>query len=421
MLTGHTDALWRICVTYFSQKGGTDIFSLRKKKEAVPITQTETAVASRTDTDSLFRLSSNPAHLEASLYEALRVQLPIIDACIGKIVRLVGDFSLKSQSKRVQRELDCFCRSIRVNSSGNSLGVFIDTYLDSLLTYGKAVGEIILDEESGEILGLANCDSTLIRIKKGKNPLEARYYLLDYSDEIELSHPERIVCSMLSESPKNPEGVSVLRGLPCFSQTLMKIYRCIGQNFDRVGNVRYAVTYKPTSDSGDRAFAKERAMQIAKEWSDGMNSSRNGCIKDFVAVGDVDIKVIGADNQIIDTDIPAKLLLQQLISKLSIPPFLLGLNWSSTERMSTQQVDILTSELEYYRRILTPVIMKIAKTFLTLRGYDDDVEVVWSSINLQDETELSKARLYNAQAEEIELRNKKTREEGGYADDGIYA
>ena len=89
--------------------------------------------------------------------------------------------------------------------------------------------------------------------------------------------------------------------------------------------------------------------------------------------------------------------------------------------MSTQQVDILTSELEYYRRILTPVIMKIAKTFLTLRGYDDDVEVVWSSINLQDETELSKARLYNAQAEEIELRNKKTREEGGYADDGIYA
>ncbi|MBQ4096405.1 MAG: hypothetical protein IJC65_08305 [Oscillospiraceae bacterium] len=152
-----------------------------------------------------------------------------------------------------------------------------------------------------------------------------------------------------------------------------------------------------------------------------MNSSRNGCIKDFVAVGDVDIKVIGADNQIIDTDIPARLLLQQLISKLSIPPFLLGLNWSSTERMSTQQVDILTSELEYYRRILTPVIMKIAKTFLTLRGYDDDVEVVWSSINLQDETELSKARLYNAQAEEIELRNKKTREEGGYADDGIYA
>ncbi len=347
--------------------------------------------------------------------------MPVIDACIGKIVRLVGNFRLVAKDERLQERLDYFCDNVKVNTSGYSIGTFITTYLDNLLTYGKAVGEIIIDSQSGELSGLANADSTLLRVKKGKSPLEARYFLLDSSNEIEITHPERILCSMLSESPKNPEGVSLLRGLPCFSGLLSKIYRCIGQNFDRVGNVRYAVTYKPSSDIGDRAFAKERAQQIAKEWADGMNSARSGCVKDFVAVGDVDIKVIGADNQIIDTDIPARLLLQQLISKLSIPPFLLGLNWSSTERMSTQQVDILTSELEYYRRILTPVIMKIAKTFLTLRDYDDDVEVVWSSINLQDETELSKARLYNAQAEEIELRNKKTREEEGYADDGIYA
>ena len=198
---------------------------------------------------------------------------------------------------------------------------------------------------------------------------------------------------------------------------LLKIFNTIGVNFERVGNVRFAVTYNPKD--GQSGSTKHRVQEIATQWSKAMRDKTQVC--DFVSVGDVSVKVIGADNQIIDTDIPAKLLLQQLISKLSIPPFLLGLNWSSTERMSTQQVDILTSELEYYRRILTPVIMKIAKTFLTLRGYDDDVEVVWSSINLQDETELSKARLYNAQAEEIELRNKKTREEEGYADDGIYA
>lgn len=342
--------------------------------------------------------------------------MPVIDACIGKIVRLVGNFRLVAKDERLQERLDYFCDNVKVNTSGYSIGTFITTYLDNLLTYGKAVGEIIIDSQSGELSGLANADSTLLRVKKGKSPLEARYFLLDSSNEIELTHPERILCSMLSESPKNPEGVSLLRGLPCFSGLLSKIYRCIGQNFDRVGNVRYAVTYKPSSDIGDRAFAKERAQQIAKEWADGMNSARSGCVKDFVAVGDVDIKVIGADNQIIDTEIPVRQLMQQLISKLSIPPFLLGLNWSSTERMSTQQVDILTSELEYYRRILTPVIRKIGKTFLALEGSDSDLEVVWSNINLQDETELAKARLYKAQAEEIELRNRKTREEAGYED-----
>ncbi len=332
----------------------------------------------------------------------------------------MGDFRLKADDGKLQNELDYFCDNVKVNSSGASLGVFIDTYLDSLITYGKAVGEVIIDSETGEISGLANGDSTILRIKRGKTPLDARYFILDNSNELEITHPERILCSILNESPKNPEGVSLLRGLPCFSDVLMRIYRCIGQNFDRVGNVRYAVTYKPSSDSCDRTFAKERAQQIAKEWSDGMTSQKSGLVKDFIAVGDVDIKVIGADNQLIDTEIPVRQLLQQLISKLSVPPFLLGLNWSSTERMSTQQVDILTSELEYYRRILTPVIRKIGRTFLSLKGSDSDVSVEWANINLQDETELSKARLYNAQAEEIELRNRRTREEAGY-DDGIYA
>ena len=109
--------------------------------------------------------------------------------------------------------------------------------------------------------------------------------------------------------------------------------------------MRYAVTYKPSIESGDKAFAQERAMQIAKEWSDGMNATNSGEIRDFVAVGDIDIKVIGAENQVIDTNVPVRQLLEQIVAKLSIPPFLLGLNWSTTERMSKQQADILTSEL----------------------------------------------------------------------------
>ena len=100
-----------------------------------------------------------------------------------------------------------------------------------------------------------------------------------------------------------------------------------------------------------------------------------------------------------------------MISKLSIPPFLLGLNWSSTERMSSQQADILTSELEYYRRLMTPILRRIGLTFLRLNGIDSDISVEWANINLQDEEALAKARLYNAQAKQLELINQKT--EGG--------
>jgi hypothetical protein len=152
------------------------------------------------------------------------------------------------------------------------------------------------------------------------------------------------------------------------------------------------------------AYSRDRAMQIAKEWADGMNSAKYGQVKDFVAVGDIDIKVIGAENQLFDTEVPVRQLLEQIVAKLSIPPFLLGLNWSSTERMSSQQADILTSELEYYRRILTPVIRDIGNAYLCSRGFDAVCSVEWDNINLQDESALAEARLKNAQAREIELR-----------------
>ena len=136
-----------------------------------------------------------------------------------------------------------------------------------------------------------------------------------------------------------------------------------------------------------------------------MKASARGEVRDFISSGNVEIKVIGADSPLLDTEIPVRQLLEQIIAKLGIPPFLLGLSWSSTERMSQQQSDILTSELEYYRRILTPVIKKICTCFLRMNGSLGNVFVEWENINLQDEVELANARLVNAQAEKLENEN----------------
>lgn len=378
---------------------------LGRKKSAQKIT----ANAERSGS-SLFRIAPSGEFLEFELYDALRTEIPILDACIGKIVRLTGDFTLKAENEKVQPLLDRFAMEVPVGISGVSINTFADMYLDSLLTYGKAIAEIITDKNQRTINGLWVGDSTLFRVSSGKDKTDLKITQIFGNEECQIVNKDRLLYTALNPSPKHPEGVSVLRGLPSLSRILMRIYECIGQNFDRVGNVRYAVTYNP-SDDGDKAFAKERAMEIAKEWSNGMNAARYGNVKDFVAAGDVQIKVIGAENQLIDTEIPVRQLLEQMISKLSIPPFLLGLNWSSTERMSSQQADILTSELEYYRRLLTPALRRIGLTFLRLNGIDCDVSVEWANINLQDEEALAKARLYNAQAQQLELLNKNT--EGG--------
>ncbi|MEG2234617.1 MAG: serine/threonine protein phosphatase, partial [Oscillospiraceae bacterium] len=214
-----------------------------------------------------------------------------------------------------------------------------------------------------------------------------------------VSHSERLLISGINVNSKNPLGRSLLDGLPFISSILLKIYGSIGTNWERIGNLRYAVTYHP-GDSSEAAFATDRADEIAREWSAAMSESDS--VRDFVAVGDIDIKVIGADNQVLDSQIPVKQMLEQIVAKLGLPPFVLGLSWSTTERMSQQQSDILTSELEYYRSVLEPTILKICNTFLQHDGYRGNVTLNWNDISLQDEVELANARLIRARAQQIE-------------------
>ena len=123
--------------------------------------------------------------------------------------------------------------------------------------------------------------------------------------------------------------------------------------------------------------------------------------RDFVSVGDVSVRVIGADCPIPDSETPVRQMLEQILAKTGLPPFLLGLSWSSTERMSAQQADLLTSELEAYRALLMPVLRKILRTFLRLSGFTDEPQIEWNDVTLQDEVELARARLYDAQAKQL--------------------
>ena len=118
----------------------------------------------------------------------------------------------------------------------------------------------------------------------------------------------------------------------------------------------------------DPAVAQERGKAVAAQWAKAMEDSKSGTVRDFVAVGDVEIKVIGGEAPILDSEVPVRQILEQLVAKTGLPPFLLGLNWSTTERMSVQQADILTSELWAIRRTVEPAIERICRTYLAPGG-----------------------------------------------------
>jgi hypothetical protein len=273
---------------------------------------------------------------------------------------------------------------------------FLSGFVDSLLVYGRSVGEMVIDR--GHLKAVCWGDVTQLQVMEGDNPLDVVLYGPDGHGTMRaLPYPHLLLFTTLNPEPEHPYGVSLFRGMPFLAEILLKIYATIGSNWERAGNVRYSVISKG-GDNMDAAQIQEQGNQMAREWAKAMEDGKNGTVRDFVAVGDVQIKVIGGEAPILDSEVPVRQILEQLVAKTGLPPFLLGISWSTTERMSTQQVDILTTELWALRRTVEPAVRKICKTYLALEGLDDRVEILWNDISLQDITEEAKAAMYQAQA-----------------------
>ena len=297
-----------------------------------------------------------------------------------------------------------FLRTVPAGRGQFGINAFLDCYLDSLLVCGQAVGEIVPAVGNRDIAALLCGRMEDIEIKEGENPLQFTICGTDEHGRMaELPYQDLLLFTPLNPESGNPYGVSLLRSLPFLSDILMKIYHTIGINWERCGNVRFAVT----CNGGEGVSAAERSQVLAEEWSKAMRETRGGNVRDFVAVGDVAIKVIGGDAPILDSEVPVRQILEQIVAKTGIPPFMLGLSWSSTERMSTQQADLLTTEITAIRRTLAPVVERICRLWLRMHGFSCGFEVVWDDINLQDQVEEAKAELYREQARKLKIENDK--------------
>ena len=373
-------------------------FQKRKEPAAAAVQLRETGYHPFGELGSCAALRSG----EIRLYRAVREAVPVVDAAIYKLIRMTGGVTAVCTDPSAERELAEFLRTVPAGRGQFGVNAFLDGYTDSLLTCGRAIGEILPAAGNREIAALLCGRVEDIEIREGDNPLD---FTICGPDERGKMGP--LPCQdLLLFTPFNPEGdspygVSLLRSLPFLTDILMKIYHTIGVNWERCGNVRYAVTCR----SCEGGQAAERSRQLAGEWSRAMQETRGGSVRDFVAVGDVDIKVIGSDGPILDSEVPVRQILEQVVAKTAIPPFMLGLSWSSTERMSSQQADLLTTEITAIRRTLTPAVERICRLWLRMHGYGCGFQVVWDDINLQDQVEEARAELYRQQARKLRLEN----------------
>jgi len=348
---------------------------------------------------------------ETQLYRAVREAVPVVDAAIYKLIRLTGGLSVRCTEPAAQGQLENFLRTVPSGRGQSGVNSFLDCYLDSLLTCGRAVGEIVPAAGDREIAALLCGRVEDIEIREGDNPLNFTICGPDRNGKMTpLPYQNLLLFTPFNPEVDSPYGVSLLRSMPFLTDILTKIYHTIGVNWERCGNVRFAVTCSP----GEDGQAIRRSEQLAQEWSAAMADSAAGSVRDFVAVGDVNVRVIGADNQVLDSEVPVRQILEQIVGKTGIPPFMLGLNWNSTERMSSQQADMLTTEITAIRRTLTPAVERICGLWLRMHGYSCGYRIVWDEINLQDEVEEARAALYAQQARKLQIENDAAEKKGAY-------
>lgn len=104
------------------------------------------------------------------LYRSLREAVPIIDAALMKIVRLLGTFEVKTGDDEADRQLRAFLQSVPVGGTRNGIDAFAATFFEQLLTFGTAVGEMTVCEDG--ITGLYNSDLADVSLSRGENPLD---------------------------------------------------------------------------------------------------------------------------------------------------------------------------------------------------------------------------------------------------------
>lgn len=108
---------------------------------------------------------------DVRLYRAIREAVPVIDAAVMKIVRLTGGFRAVCSDEAAERELGRFLRTVEVGRSQRGIGAFLDCYLESMLTCGSAVGEIVT-RGNRDIAALVCGNVCDVQVREGKSPLD---------------------------------------------------------------------------------------------------------------------------------------------------------------------------------------------------------------------------------------------------------
>ncbi|MEN6538936.1 MAG: minor capsid protein [Mizugakiibacter sp.] len=377
-----------------------------------------------------------PRLVNPYFYEALREAIGPIDGAINRLVTLDGIIRVRggndALTQLIQNEL---LASIPVNDEEAGLQAFYASQSNELYEQGFAVGELVMDAKGRELIGLRVADSKGIVFHRNDRGVLETWYRpptpkaagrMDGSDQIEtvlrntvglattalidgnyaqLADGSTIYVAYQPEAD-GPYGTAIMRSIEFVAQILLTIQNAQAQVWGRYGDPPLSLTYKTKNRALNADQLAKRRDLLASQLASVLDAKRKGNSADFVqAIGaddDIIINVIGAQGFELQIEMPARHMMEQILAKFGLPAWMLGMQWSTAERMADQQSEMVLQEARTRFERRKAGLNRLVATWLRGRGKTwkaGDWELYQELPSLADELKRAQADFLRAQTQ----------------------
>lgn len=376
-----------------------------------------------------------PREINPYLYEGLRETIPIIDGAIDRLCTLDGILRVETESTKLDNLIAEFMEGVRVNDLDHGMQTFYKIAANEKYEQGFVIGgyDVGARREGVTRLRVADSKGVFFRridgvlrvwyappapkrsngdgVDKMQRALRNNYASYSFSAqtmqhlglrELDLS---TVFYQAIDVESDNPYGVSKLRSLEFSGKTLLTIANAIQQTWERFGDPIFDLTYKTSARISPEEL-ETRRVKLSKNLAAALEAKRGGNAVDFVnAVGrddDLILKVVGHDNQTLEIETPARHLLEQIVAKWGVPPWMFGIVWGTSERLSDRQSDMAIQDTKTRFANARGGLEKIIATDLRAKGITwkrGDWQLIQELPNLKSEMETAQAEFLRAQTQ----------------------
>jgi hypothetical protein len=356
-----------------------------------------------------------PLEAELQLYADLRRSFPMLDAAITRLVRLCGHPRIEAPAS-LREELEAWMRGVPAGPAQRGLGSWLETHLDHMLLYGKGVGLLVPAPSRREVQAVTTMDPRELRLEAVPDSLDVRVLRRPSWAGGMVELPPALTLLSLHAPQGSAHGTSLLRSLPWVGEVLSIIQNAVGQTWQRVGVPSFHVSWLPDTGTDDpQGTLADAALEpLEQSFTSMMTARKQGEVRDFFTSGKVSISLIGPGSEVLGVQEPFRVFVEQMVAVTGLPPWLLGLHWSATERLSAQQADLLVGNIEALRREVQPQLEYLLDLRQRLRGASGRFRVLWSAVNLRDATEQARADAWSEQARRRRIENARLMWELGF-------